>query len=59
MSRDHARGEALAAQLGHGATAGTVRQRPRTEVVVVAVLYANAVDAVSQFGGRAQRQNDR
>jgi len=50
MSRDHTRGEALAAQIGHGAIAGTYGQRPRGEVVIVAVLYAGAVDAVTQFG---------
>ena len=50
MSRDHARGEALAAQIGQGATAGTFGQRPQGEVVVIAVLYAGAVDAVTQFG---------
>ena len=50
MSRDHARGEALAAQIGHGATAGTYGQRPRGELVVVAVLHAGAVEAVTQFG---------
>lgn len=50
ISRDHARGEALAAQIGEGATAGTFGQRPQGEVVVVAVLYAGAVDAVTEFG---------
>ena len=50
MSRDHTRGEALAAQIGHGAIAGTYGQRPRGEVVIVAVLYAGAVDAVTRFG---------
>jgi predicted dinucleotide-binding enzyme len=51
MSRNRTRSESLAAQIGHGATAGTFGERPRGEVVVLAVLHAGAVDAVSQFGG--------
>ena len=50
LSRNHARGEALAARIGPGATAGTFGRPPRGEVVVLAVLYAGAVDAVLQLG---------
>ena len=50
MSRDAARAQALAKRLGHGTTVGTFGERPAGDVVVLAVLHAAAVDAVTRFG---------
>ena len=50
MSRDAAKAQALADQIGHGATVGTFGARPAGDIVVVAVLYAGAVDAVAHYG---------
>jgi len=50
VSRNTAKGQALADQIGGGATAGTFGARPSGEIVIVAVLYADAVDVVAQFG---------
>src|SRR4051794_40154633 len=50
MSRDAAKAQALADRIGHRATVGTFGARPAGDVVVLAVLYGGAVDAVSHYG---------
>jgi predicted dinucleotide-binding enzyme len=50
MSRNAAKARALADQIGHGATAGTFGAKPAGDIVFLAVLYAGAVDAVTQYG---------
>lgn len=50
MSRDDDRARALAERIGPGATAGTFGERPTGDLVVLAVLHAGAVDAVTRFG---------
>lgn len=50
MSRDADQAQALAARIGHGATVGTFGEQPTGEIVILAVLYAGAVDAVARFG---------
>ncbi|MEA9984889.1 MULTISPECIES: NADPH-dependent F420 reductase [Subtercola] len=50
LSRNTATAKALADQLGNGTTVGTFGARPAGDIVIVAVLYAGAVDAVTQFG---------
>jgi len=56
ISRDPAQAEALAAQIGHDATAGTFGDRPMGDVVVVAVLAGGAVDAVTRLGDALSRK---
>ena len=50
MSRDAAKAQALADQIGNGATVGTYGNRPAGAIVVLAVLYAGAVEVVAQHG---------
>ena len=50
MSRNTGKAQALADQIGNGATVGTYGARPAGDIVVVAVLYAGAVDVVAHFG---------
>jgi 8-hydroxy-5-deazaflavin:NADPH oxidoreductase len=50
MSRNTAKAQALAGQIGNGATAGTFGARPAGDIVIVAVLYAGAVDVVAHYG---------
>lgn len=50
MSRNPATAQALADQIGHGATVGTFGTRPAGDIVIVAVLYAAAVDVVAHYG---------
>lgn len=50
MSRNTAKAQALADQIGHGATVGTYGARPAGDIVIVAVLYAGAVDVVAHYG---------
>ncbi|CAN5566514.1 NAD(P)-binding domain-containing protein [soil metagenome] len=50
ISRDPAKAQALADQIGHGATVGTFGARPAGDIVIVAVLYQGAVDVVTQYG---------
>ena len=50
MSRDPAKAQALADQIGHGATVGTFGAPPAGDIVIVAVLYAGAVDVIAQYG---------
>jgi 8-hydroxy-5-deazaflavin:NADPH oxidoreductase len=50
MSRNTAKAQALAGQIGNGATVGTFGARPAGDIVIVAVLYAGAVDVVKHYG---------
>ena len=50
MSRNTAKAQALADQIGDAATVGTFGARPAGDIVIVAVLYAGAVDVVTQYG---------
>lgn len=50
MSRNTEKAQALADQIGHGATVGTFGAKPAGDIVIVAVLHAGAVDAVSHYG---------
>jgi 8-hydroxy-5-deazaflavin:NADPH oxidoreductase len=50
MSRNAASAQALADQIGNGATVGTFGTRPAGEIVIVAVLYTGAVEVVSHYG---------
>ena len=50
MSRDSAKAQALADQIGDGVTVGTFGARPAGDIVIVAVLYGGAVGAVASYG---------
>jgi predicted dinucleotide-binding enzyme len=50
MSRNTAKAQALADQIGNGATVGTFGTRPTGDIVIVAILYAGAVDVVAHYG---------
>ncbi|WP_295696330.1 NAD(P)-binding domain-containing protein [Lapillicoccus sp.] len=50
LSRNTATAQALADQIGHGTTVGTYGARPAGDIVIVAVLYAAAVDVVAHYG---------
>jgi predicted dinucleotide-binding enzyme len=50
MSRNTAKAQALADRIGHRATVGTFGARPAGDIVVLAVLYAGAVDVVAHYG---------
>jgi predicted dinucleotide-binding enzyme len=50
MSRDPAKAQTLADQIGHGATVGTFGARPAGDIVFVAVPYQSAVDVVTHYG---------
>ncbi|MBM6623493.1 NAD(P)-binding domain-containing protein [Micrococcaceae bacterium RIT802] len=50
MSRNTAKAQALADQIGNGATIGTFGAKPAGDIVIVAVLYAAAVDVVTHYG---------
>ena len=50
MSRNTAKAQALADQIGTAATVGTYGARPAGDIVFVAVLYAGAVDVVKHYG---------
>lgn len=50
MSRSTAKAKALADRIGNGATVGTYGTRPAGVIVIVAVLYENAVDVVASYG---------
>jgi 8-hydroxy-5-deazaflavin:NADPH oxidoreductase len=50
MSRNTAKAQALAARIGHRATVGTFGARPAGDIVILAVLYAGAVDVVADYG---------
>ena len=50
MSRNTAKAQALADQIGKGATVGMFGARPAGDIVIVAVLYAAAVEVVAHYG---------
>jgi predicted dinucleotide-binding enzyme len=50
ISRDAAKARALADQIGHGATVAAFGVRPAGDIVIIAVLYAGAVDVVARYG---------
>ncbi|MGW4944031.1 NADPH-dependent F420 reductase [Actinoplanes sp. NPDC004185] len=50
MSRDTAKARALADRIGNGATVGALGARPAGDIVIVAVRYAGAVEAVARYG---------
>ena len=50
MSRNTAKAQALADQIGNGATVGTFGATPAGDIVIVAVLYTGAVDVVAHYG---------
>ncbi len=50
MSRNTAKAQALADQIGNGTTVGTFGARPAGDIVFVAVLYARAVEVVAHYG---------
>lgn len=50
LGRNAAKAQALADQIGNGATVGTFGARPAGDIVIVAVQYAGVVDAVANFG---------
>jgi len=50
MSRNTAKAQALADQIGNGATAGTFGATPLADIVIVAVPYTNAVSVVANYG---------
>ena len=51
MSRNTAKAQALADQIGNGATVGTFGARPPGDIVIVAVLYTGAEAFNSIFRG--------
>ena len=50
MSRDIAKAQALADEIGNGATVGTYGATPAGDIVILAVLYAGALDVVKHYG---------
>ncbi len=50
MSRNTAKAQALAGQIGNGATVGTYGTRPAGDIVILAVPYTGAVDVVTHYG---------
>jgi predicted dinucleotide-binding enzyme len=50
MSRNTDKAQALADQIGNGATVGTFGARPAGDIVIVAVLYTGAVEVVAHYG---------
>ena len=50
MSRNTAKAQALADQIGNGATVGTFGTRPAGDIVILAVLHTGAVEVVAHYG---------
>jgi 8-hydroxy-5-deazaflavin:NADPH oxidoreductase len=50
MSRDAAKAQAAAAQIGNGASVGEYGAKPAGDIVFLAVQYAGAVDVVKHYG---------
>jgi predicted dinucleotide-binding enzyme len=50
MSRNTAEAQALADQIGNGATVGTFGATPLGDIVIVAVLFSAAVEVVAHYG---------
>lgn len=50
LSRSTDKAQALAERIGHGAFVGTYGSQPAGDIVIVAILYADAVDVVAHHG---------
>jgi 8-hydroxy-5-deazaflavin:NADPH oxidoreductase len=50
MGRNTANAQALADQIGNRATVGTFGATPAGDIVIVAVLYADAVEVIGHYG---------
>ena len=50
MSRNTAKAQALADQIGNRATVGTFGATPSGDIVIVAVPYTNVLSAVANYG---------
>ncbi len=50
MSRNTGKAQALVDRIGNGATVGTFGSKPAGDIVIVAVLYAGAVEVVAHYG---------
>jgi predicted dinucleotide-binding enzyme len=50
MSRNTAKAQALADQIGNGATVGKFGATPAGDIVIVAVLYAGAAEVIAHYG---------
>ena len=50
LGRNTTKAQALADQIGSGATVGTFGARPAGDIVIVAVLYTGAVEVVAHYG---------
>jgi len=50
MSRNSAKAQARADQIGPAATVGTFGAKPAGDIVVLAVLYTGAVDVITRYG---------
>ncbi|MBK5395265.1 NAD(P)-binding domain-containing protein [Pseudomonas sp. TH39(2020)] len=50
MSRDAAKAQTLAEQVGAGATTGTFGAAPAGDIVILAVSYSAVLDVVKQYG---------
>jgi predicted dinucleotide-binding enzyme len=50
LSRNTAKAQALAEQIGNGATVGTFGAKPAGDIVIVAVLYASVASVVADYG---------
>ena len=50
MSRNTAKAQALADQIGNGAAVGTFGATPAGDIVILAVLHAGAVETVAHYG---------
>jgi len=51
ISRDTAKAQALADQIGNGATAAPFGATPLGDIVIVAIPYTDTVSAVANYGG--------
>jgi predicted dinucleotide-binding enzyme len=49
LSRNTAKAQALADQIGNGATVGTFGATPQGDIVILAVLYQSAVEVVTNY----------
>jgi predicted dinucleotide-binding enzyme len=50
LSRNTAKAQALADQIGNGATVGSFGATPAGDIVILAVLFTGAVDVVAHYG---------
>ena len=49
MGRTTAKAQAVADEIGNGATVGSFGARPAGDIVILAVLYAGAVEVVTHY----------